>query len=244
MGSAPAFLAVLGLIVLTWPLGCSRQSGEVSRETGSEISASAGSGAATVDPESGRRPDSAPAEVAATSGNRVQFVDVTPSSGLDFTLESGSPQQDYIVAAMAGGVAFLDYDDDGYQDVFMVSSTRMEGTPAGAFNRLYKNVPGNDGGRVFRDVTGGSGLQRTGWGMGCATGDYDNDGDVDIYVTYVGPNALYRNNGDGTFASAGHRAGVADERWGRQRRLRRPGRRRIPGSLRGQLPRLRSRVPS
>ena len=214
MGSAPAYLAALALIVLTWPWGCSREPGEVSRETGSEISASAGSGTAAEDPESGRRPDPAPAEAAAAPGERVQFVDVSSSSGLDFTLESGSPQQDYIVAAMAGGVAFLDYDDDGYQDVFMVSSSRMEGSPAGAFNRLYKNVPGNDGGRVFRDATEGSGLQRRGWGMGCATGDYDNDGDVDIYVTYVGPNALYRNNGDGTFASVGRRAGVADERWG------------------------------
>ena len=214
MGSAPVFLVVLGLIVLTSPLGCSRESGDGSQETGPATTESPGSGAATVEPAAGRTPDPVPAEVAATPGNRVQFVDASAASGLDFTLVSGSPQQDYIVAAMAGGVAFLDYDNDGYLDVFMVSSSRMEDPPAGAFNRLYKNVAGNDGGRVFRDVTEGSGLQRAGWGMGCAAGDYDNDGDVDIYVTYVGPNALYRNNGDGTFASVGRRAGVADERWG------------------------------
>ncbi len=214
MGSAPAYLVVLGLIGLTCPIGCFRESGSGSQGTGSATTESPGSESSMLESAAGKSSDPAAADETRPSGNRVKFVDVSASSGLDFTLVSGSPQQDYIVAAMAGGVAFFDYDNDGYQDVFMVSSTRMEGPPAGAFNRLYKNVSGNDGGRVFRDVTEGSGLQRTGWGMGCATGDYDNDGDVDIYVTYVGPNALYRNNSDGTFANVGRRAGVADERWG------------------------------
>ncbi len=144
----------------------------------------------------------------------VQFADITAASGIDFTLVSGSADQNYIHESMGGGVAFLDYDNDGHQDIFMVSSTRYEDPPAEAYSRLYRNVEGNTGGRRFDDVTLSSGLKRSGWGMGCATGDYDNDGDVDLFVTYVGPNAFYRNEGDGTFVEIGKQAGVDDRRWG------------------------------
>ena len=79
-------------------------------------------------------------------------------------------------------------------------------------NRLWRNVSTPDGGRAFAEVTQAAGLEQTGWGMGCAVADYDNDGDLDLYITYWGPNALYRNEGNGTFAFV--EAGTGDRRWG------------------------------
>ena len=146
----------------------------------------------------------------------VQFVDVAEEVGLDFTHISGSPEQHFIIEAMAGGAAFLDYDGDGYLDLFLINSTRVDETPEGAYNRLYRNMAGGVGeeSRVFRDVTEAAGLKHSGWGMGCAVGDYDNDGNVDLYLTYWGPNRLYRNEGDGRFTEVSQEAGVDDERWG------------------------------
>lgn len=159
-----------------------------------------------------------PREVHNEEGLEIQFSDVTEEAGLDFTLVSGSPEQRYILEAMAGGVAFVDYDGDGYLDVFMVNGTRIGDPPQEAFNRLYRNsaAPGIAGAekRVFREVSREAGLKRSGWGMGCAAGDYDNDGDVDLYITYWGPNALYRNDGNGRFAEVTQEARVGDERWG------------------------------
>ncbi len=153
-----------------------------------------------------------------TVGPGIRFVDVSAESGLDFTHVSGSPEQRYILETMAGGGGFLDYDGDGYLDVFIVNSTREGEQPQGAFNRLYRNTQATaeDGqeARVFREVTQEAGLQRTGWGMGCAAGDYDNDGDVDLYITYWGPNVLYRNDGNGGFTEVTREAGVGDEGWG------------------------------
>ena len=140
----------------------------------------------------------------------VQFVDVTAAIGLDFRQVSGSPQQRYIIASMSSGAAFFDYDGDGYLDLFLVNSTRFEDDTPRATNRLYHNVE-DAGGRVFQDATDAAGLRRSGWGMGCAVGDYDNDGDVDLYITYWGPNVLYRNDGHQGFAEV--ELGVADGGW-------------------------------
>ena len=155
----------------------------------------------------------APAVAAAAP---VRFVDVTAASGLDFTHISGSPQQRYILETAGGGAAFVDYDGDGYLDVFVVNGTRVEEQPEEAHNRLFQNVQASPapGRRQFREVTEEAGLKRSGWGMGCATGDYDNDGDVDLYVTYWGANVLHRNEGDGTFVDVTASAGVGDEGWG------------------------------
>ena len=140
----------------------------------------------------------------------VQFVDVTEAVGLDFRQVSGSTEQHYILESMSSGAAFFDYDGDGYLDLFMVNSTRVEAESANPTNRLYRNTEGANG-RVFEDKTDEAGLRRTGWGMGCAVGDYNNDGDVDLYVTYWGPNVLYRNDG-GKFAEV--KLGVEDSGWG------------------------------
>ena len=173
-------------------------------------------------PEEGTRPTSGQADLPASepgeegAEGRVRFVDVAAETGLDFTHVSGSPEQRWIIEAMAGGAAFLDYDGDQYLDLFLINSTRVDGAPEDAHNRLYRNAAGALGEerRVFRDVTEQAGLRRSGWGMGCAVGDYDNDGDVDLYLTYWGPNLLYRNEGDGRFSDVTAAARVGDERWG------------------------------
>ena len=148
----------------------------------------------------------------------VQFVDVSEEAGLDFENVSGGPTQMYVLESMSAGAAFLDYDVDGWLDLFVVNGTRLDGPVEGATNRLFHNraAPGRQGEqrRVFREVTEEAGVGHTGWGMGCAVGDYDNDGDPDLYVTYWGPNRLYRNDGDGGFVEFAESAGVADERWG------------------------------
>lgn len=152
------------------------------------------------------------------AGRGVQFAEVSAESGLAFSQVSGSLEQRYILEAMSGGVAFLDYDGDQYLDVFAVNSTRVGEVPERATNRLYKNVGaiGAAGPEVrrFQEVTEEAGLKRTGWGMGCAVGDYDNDADEDIYITYWGPNALYRNDGEGHFSDVTEEAKVGDPGWG------------------------------
>ena len=140
------------------------------------------------------------------------FVDVSRAAGLDFTNVSGSPEQNYVLESMSTGAAFLDYDNDGFQDIFVVNGTRLDHPPEGARNRLFHNEPGAGGERIFREVEADFGWG--GWGMGCAAGDYDNDGDVDLYVTYWGPNQLWRNDGAGRFAEVAAAAGVGDEHWG------------------------------
>ena len=96
----------------------------------------------------------------------------------------------------ARGRGTVDYDDDGFLDVFAVNGTRVEETPEEAFNRLYRNTGAAGSARVFREVTQEAGLKRSGWGMGCAAGDYDNDGDVDLLVVNLNDvPTLLRNDG-------------------------------------------------
>ena len=111
------------------------------------------------------------------------------------------------------GVAFYDYDNDGWLDIFLVNGSRLEGFAAGAAptSHLFKN--NRDG--TFTDVTAKAGVGHSGWGQGVCIGDYDNDGYEDLFVTYFGKNVLYHNNGDGTFADVSEKAGVAGngKRW-------------------------------
>jgi hypothetical protein len=143
-----------------------------------------------------------------------RFVDVTQRSGVDFVHASGSPQQQFILESMAGGGAFFDYDGDGLLDLFLVNGGAVEEVPE-QINRLYRNTSQESGAdALFTDVTEEAGVGRSGWGMGCAIGDYDNDGDIDLYATYWGPNILYRNEGSGHFVEVTDQAGVGDGGWG------------------------------
>jgi hypothetical protein len=140
------------------------------------------------------------------------FTDVAAHAGLKApVIYGGVARNDYIVEAIGCGAAFLDYDNDGWLDIFLLSGTRWEGAPPGTTNRLYRN--NRDG--TFTDVTAKAGLERTGWACGVTVGDYNNDGFEDIFVTYYGRNILYRNNGDGTFTDVTRKAGLwSDEvRW-------------------------------
>lgn len=145
-------------------------------------------------------------------GDRARFVDRTAAASLDFQHRSGGQVKNYIVEAKGGGGAFLDYDRDGYLDIYLVNGSRLEGyeapdTPPG--NALYHN----NGDGTFANVTAQAGVGDTGWGMGCVAADYDNDGDVDLYVTNFGPNVLYRNEGHGQFADMTAWAGVDLPGW-------------------------------
>ncbi len=147
--------------------------------------------------------------------SELQFSDLSTEVGLDFTHVSGTPQQHLIIESMGGGAAFLDYDGDDYLDLFIVNGTRIADPPPGTSNRLFRNIPADDTqGRRFDEVTVEAGLQLTGWGMGAAAGDTDNDGNVDLFVTYLGPNVLYRNDGLGAFDDVTEEVGVGDPRWG------------------------------
>jgi len=152
----------------------------------------------------------------------VTFVDVAERAGLRFpSIYGGLEQKRFIIETNGAGAALLDYDGDGWLDALVLSGTRLRdggradvAWPAGQepTNRLYRNR--RDG--TFEDVTDRAGLRRTGWASSVCAGDYDNDGGLDLFVTYFGHNVLYRNSGDGSFEDATARAGLAskDARWG------------------------------
>ena len=142
----------------------------------------------------------------------VQFVDVTMEAGITFKHVNGASGQKFYLETMGSGAAFLDYDNDGDLDLYIVNGAPLPGfePPASPTNVLYRND--RDGG--FIDVTVTAGVADPGYGMGCVAADYDNDGDSDLYVTNFGENLLYRNNGDGTFTDITAHAGVTGgEKW-------------------------------
>ncbi|MBL0156998.1 MAG: CRTAC1 family protein [Bryobacterales bacterium] len=134
-----------------------------------------------------------------------KLTNIAAQAGLTApTIFGNETNVQYISETSSGGIAFLDYDNDGWLDIFITSGTRFENPPPGATNRLYRN--NHDG--TFADVTEKAGLTRTGWAQGVTVADYDNDGRLDMLVTYWGDNALYRNNGDGTFTDVAAKAGL------------------------------------
>jgi enediyne biosynthesis protein E4 len=144
----------------------------------------------------------------------VSFVNVARESGLNRkTIFGGEHKNKYLLETTGCGVAFYDYDNDDWLDIFLVNGWRLEGFPQGQepVSRFFKN--NRDG--TFTDVTAKSGLIHYGWGQGVCTGDYDNDGFDDIYITSFGKNVLYHNNGNGTFTDVTAKAGVGTngKRW-------------------------------
>lgn len=143
----------------------------------------------------------------------AHFTDVARAAGLVSPVIYGTADhKDYILEAVGCGCAFLDYDNDGWMDLFLLTGTTMAGTPSGTTNRLYKN--NRDG--TFTDVTDKAGLRDAGWASAVCVGDYNNDGFEDLFCTYFGQNKLYRNNGDGTFTDVTKQANLWDDtpRWG------------------------------
>ena len=140
----------------------------------------------------------------------VQFNDITTRSGITFK-HTLSPEKKYVAESMSGGVALFDYDNDGYLDIFFVDSLTIELLKANKKSRsvLYRN--NRDG--TFSDVTDKAKVGDVGWGMGCAVGDFNNDGFDDLYVTSIGPDHLFKNNGNGTFTDVTQKAGVSDPRF-------------------------------
>ena len=139
-----------------------------------------------------------------------QLEDITAKTGIKFE-HLLAPEQKYILESMSGGVLLLDYDRDGWVDIYFTNAPTLEMAKKGekARSALYHN--NHDG--TFTDVTDRAGLAHPCFANGGAVGDYNNDGWPDIYVTCLGGNVLYRNNGDGTFTDVTAKAGVADGRW-------------------------------
>ena len=140
--------------------------------------------------------------------NVAYFVDEAQKAGLNApNTFGGVDTKKFIIETTGTGVAIFDYDNDGWPDIFVVNGTTLDPLPGKKppTNHLYHN--NHDG--TFADVTEKAGLAHTGWGQGVCVGDYDNDGNEDLFVTYYGKNVLYRNNGNGTFSDVSDRAGVA-----------------------------------
>ena len=167
----------------------------------------------TAESSSAARPaPSAPAPEAATPVNErpsgpVQFTDITAQACIRFKHNSGAFGKKYLPETMGSGVCFIDYDRDGWQDIFLVNSMDWPGHKTRtSYPALYHN--NHDG--TFTDVTRQAGLDVEMYGMGCAVGDFDNDGYDDLYVTAVGKNHLFRNLGNGRFADVTAKARVSD----------------------------------
>lgn len=142
------------------------------------------------------------------TGAGVEFQNVAREAGLKSKTVYGSENKNkYLLETTGCGAAFFDYDNDGWLDIFLVNGTRFEWKAANGpapVSRLYRN--NRDG--TFSDVTLAAGVARTGWGSGCCVGDYDNDGHEDLFVTYWGDCALWKNTGKGTFVDVAPKAGV------------------------------------
>ncbi len=150
-----------------------------------------------------------PSETAAPG---VRFTDITESAGIRFQSVSGSPAKDYIVESTGSGVGFLDFDNDGHLDIYLLNGSNLEAVRKNApapRAALYRNL----GKGTFVDVTERAGLGNERWGQGLCAGDVDNDGWVDLYVTNFGRNRLYRNSVNGTFTDVAEKAGVALGGW-------------------------------
>ena len=146
---------------------------------------------------------------------KVTFVDAAARAGLtEPIIYGGIDKKRYIIETNGCGVAFIDYDNDGWMDILLLNGTRLEGFPKGKEPtlKLYHN---NRNG-TFTDATAGSGLAHTGWASAVTVGDYDNDGNDDLFITYWGQNVLYHNDGGGKFSDVTAKAGLSTKgtRWG------------------------------
>ncbi len=142
----------------------------------------------------------------------IRFRDVAGSAGLDFVLQNNPTPRKHMIETMPGGVAVLDYNGDGWTDIYFTNGAAipsLEKDSPKFYNRLYRN----DGGRRFTDVTQEAGVAGSGYSMGAAAADYDNDGHVDLFVAGVYRNILYHNLGNGRFEDVTEKAGIKSDKW-------------------------------
>jgi enediyne biosynthesis protein E4 len=161
----------------------------------------------------------AQAQAGSNAGALPTFADITSKSGITFKSDSSPTSHKYLPESMVGGVGMIDYNNDGRLDLFFVNGAKIldpmppsqmpDKSDPRYWNRLYRN----NGDGTFTDVTEQAGVKGHSFGMGVAVGDYDNDGNPDIYVTNYGENILYHNNGDGTFTDVTKKAGVPGGGW-------------------------------
>ena len=159
---------------------------------------------------SNQRHNAVPRDV--TSLSPIRYRNVADSAGLRFVLENHPTPQKHLIESMAGGVAAFDYDNDGLTDVFFTNGASIPSLQKDSpkyFNRLFRN----EGGMRFTDVTEDAGVAGSGYSMGAAAGDYDNDGHVDLFVAGVFRNTLYHNRGDGHFEDVTEKAGIKSDKW-------------------------------
>ena len=150
-------------------------------------------------------------ETARVKPGEVHFEDIAEQAGLNaLNVYGGDTHKEFIIETTGNGAVIFDYDNDGWPDVFLPNGSTVEGFPKGKSptGHLYHN--NHDG--TFTDVTSRAGLDRSGWGQGGCVGDYDNDGYLDLFVTYWGQSVLYHNNGDGTFSDVTAKAGLKTSR--------------------------------
>ena len=165
----------------------------------------------------GSPPLAPPEQAASAIGNgvsassKIMFRDVAQQAGITPILTSGSPEKNYILEVYGSGCVWLDYNNDGYVDLYLVNGSTVENllNPARVKSPPHNYLFRNNGDGTFTDVTREAGVQGYGWGFGAVAADYNNDGFVDLFVYNYGPNILYRNNGDGTFTDVTAQAGVA-----------------------------------
>jgi enediyne biosynthesis protein E4 len=141
------------------------------------------------------------------SATPIHFVDIASQAGLTMmNVNGGDSHKQFLIETTGSGVVIFDYDNDGWPDVFLPNGSMVEGFATGTApsGHLYHN--NHDG--TFTDVTAKAGLSQPGWGQGACVGDYDNDGNLDLFVTYWGQSVLYHNNGDGTFTDVTEKAGL------------------------------------
>ncbi|MHA2314740.1 MAG: CRTAC1 family protein [Candidatus Hermodarchaeia archaeon] len=145
------------------------------------------------------------------------FIDVTKEAGINFKHSFGDFDLTNIVEGTGAGAMFFDYDGDGWIDIYFVNGCWLKNVNdnrgRGLREKLTNSLYRNNGNGTFKDVTKEAGVGDKGYGVGCSAADFDNDGDLDLYVLNYGPNVFYRNNGNGTFTDISQASGLAHPKW-------------------------------
>jgi hypothetical protein len=195
---------IVALPILVWLAGCSPPPGRLEHPSSAQASVP--------------RSEVAPETAAVASSSAVVepaawFVNVAEEAGLTAVVRCGGTTKDHILESVGSGCAWIDFDEDGWLDAFVVNAWSLDDGPkrVGVKGRhtLYRNL----GNGRFEDVTEQAGVGGDDWGCGVCAADFDNDGHVDLYVTNFGSNRLYRNRGNGTFEDVAERAGVSTPGW-------------------------------